>query len=103
MVFIHVICLATSFFKMWVQSFVINLFFSQPLGQAPAVSVVETGPIATGIGLIDLIAVRDGRDAMAGAARPKSARGASAESRRSTAGGVETVGQRMSPCVAWPA
>lgn len=72
-------------------------------GQAPAVSVVETGPIATGIGLIDLIAVRDGRDAMAGAARPKSARGASAESRRSTAGGVETVGQRMSPCVAWPA
>lgn len=79
------------------------VFFSQPLGQAPVVSVVETGPIVTGIALNDLIAERDGRAVMAGAARIKSAREASAESRRNTAGGVETAGQRMSQCVAWPA
>lgn len=76
-----------------------------PLGQAPAVSVVatETGTIATGIGLTDSTAARDGRVVATGVARTKSPREASAESRRSAAGGAETVGPPLILCVAWPA
>uniref|UniRef100_A0A8D2ZDA0 Eukaryotic translation initiation factor 4 gamma, 1a n=1 Tax=Scophthalmus maximus TaxID=52904 RepID=A0A8D2ZDA0_SCOMX len=64
----------------------------QLLGQAPVVSAVatETGASARRIGLTDLTAVRDGMGATTGAAGTKSPRGASAESRRSAAGGLET-------------
>lgn len=44
------------------------------LGRAPAVSVVETEEIGTGIGLTDLTAVKEGKAVMTGAARTKSDR-----------------------------
>lgn len=77
----------------------------QPVGQAPAVSVVatETGVIVTGTDLTDSIAAKDEKVATTGAPGTKSLREVSAESPRSAVGGVETVGPQMSQCVAWPA
>ena len=47
--------------------------------------------------------MRDGKVVTTGAALTKSQREASAESRRSAEGGLETAGPRLTPCVASPA
>lgn len=69
-----------------------------PLGrvQAANAGATGTGATATGIDLTDSIAAKDGK-------RTKSPREASAESRKSAAGGEETAGLQLNLCAASPA
>lgn len=69
-----------------------------PLGRVRAANVgaTGTGATATGIDLTDLIAAKDGK-------QTKSPREASAESRKSAAGGEEMAGLRLNLCAASPA